>query len=64
MKDLEQEIVDNDEIIKILKEKNFLIKEERYNNDSNKDLKKDYPEKTKNIKEALLKYVGENDFKL
>ena len=28
-----------------------------------KDLKKDYPEKIKNLEEALLNYIGENDLK-
>ena len=42
----------------------MLIKEDRYNNDSFKDFKKDYPDKIKNLNEALLNYIGENDLKI
>ena len=61
MKDLEEEIVDNDEILNFVDEIRLLIKEKRYNNDSIKDLKQDYPEKLKNLEEASLNYIGEND---
>ena len=62
LKDLEEEIVDNDEILNIVNETN-IIKEDRYNNDSIKVLKKDYPNKIIKLEEALLDYIGENDLK-
>ena len=31
---------------------------------TNKDLKKDYPDKIKNLEETLLNYIGENDLKI
>ena len=40
-----------------------LIKEDKYKNDSIKDLKKDYPDEIEKI-EALLNYMGENDLKI
>ena len=43
LKDLEEDIVDNDEIINIVKEVKILMKQNRYNIDSIKDLKKEYP---------------------
>ena len=64
MKDLEEEIVDNDEILNIVHEIKRLIKEDKYKNDSIKDLKKDYPDKIKNLEEVLLNYMGENDLKI
>ena len=56
MKDLKDEIVDNDEILNIVNE---IIEEDK----TNKDLRKDYPDKIKNLEEALLNYMGENDLK-
>ena len=56
LKDLKEEIVDNDEILNIVNE----IVEE---NKTIKDLKKDYPDKIKNLEEALLDYMGKNDLK-
>ena len=53
LKNLKEEIVDNDERINILKE----IEEEK----TIKELKKDYPEEIETIEEALLIYNGEND---
>ena len=64
MKDLKQEIVDNDEILNAAKEIKTKSKEIRYNNDSNKDLKRDYPDKIENLEEALLNYIGEFDLKI
>ena len=64
LKDFEEEIVDNDEILNIIKEKKMLITEDKYKNDSIKDLKKDYPDKINEIEEALLNYIGENDLKI
>ena len=57
MKALKEEIVDNDEILNIVDE----IEED---DKTIKDLKKDYPEKIKNLQEALLNYIGENDLKI
>ena len=64
MKNLEDEVVDNDEILKIVNEIKKLFKEDRYNNDSFKDLNKDYPDKNKELEEAPLHYMGEKDLKL
>ena len=64
MKDFEEEIVDNDEILKIVNEIKMLIKEDKYKNDSIKDLKKGYPDKINELEEALLDYMGENDLKI
>ena len=36
---------------------------DRYNNDSNKFLQKDYPDKIEKIEEALLHHIGGNDLK-
>ena len=55
--DLKKEIDDNDYILNIV----TYIGE---NNRTIKDLKKDYPEEIKNLEEALLDYMGENDLKI
>ena len=57
LKDLKEEIVDNDEILNIVDE---LVENEK----TIKDLKTDYPDKIKNLEEALLIYMGENDLKI
>ena len=57
MKDLEEEIVVNDEILNIMNE-------DKNKNDSNKDFKKDYSEEFIELEEALLNYIGENDLEL
>ena len=64
MKDFEEEIVDNDEILNIVNELTMLNTEVKYKNDSFKDLKKDYPDKVKILEESFLIYMGENDLKL
>ena len=64
LKDFEEEIVDNDEILKIVSEIKVLITEDKFNNDSIKDLKKDYSNEIKNLEEVILNYMGENDLKL
>ena len=64
LKDFKEEIVDNDEILNIVNKIKRLIAEDKYKNDSIKDLKKDYPNEIKNLEEALLDYMGENDLKL
>ena len=56
LKNLKIEIVDNDEILDIIIEK---IEEDQ----TIKDLKKHYPDRIKNLEEALLNYMGENDLK-
>ena len=50
------EIIDNDEILNIVK---VIIGDKTF-----KDLKKDYPDKIKILEEALLNYMGENDLKI
>ena len=57
LKNLKKEIVDNDEILDIV---NKIIENDR----TIEDLKKDYPGETKNLEEALLDYIGENDLKI
>ena len=57
LKNLKEEIVDNGEILNII---NNITEEYR----TIKDLKKDYPNEIKNLEEALLDYMGENDLKI
>ena len=57
LKNLKEEIVDNDEILNIINE---MIEDDK----TIKDLKKDYPNEIKNLEEALLDYMGENDLKV
>ena len=57
LKKLKEEIGDKDEILNIVNE----IVE---NNRTINDLKKDYPNEIKNLEEALLNYMGENDLKI
>ena len=64
MKDFEEEIVDNDEILNIVNEIKILIKEDKYKNASIKDLKKDFPDKIVELEETLPDYMGENDLKI
>ena len=54
---LKKEIVDNDETLNFVNE---IIEDDR----TIKDLKKDYRDKLKNLEEALLSYMGENDLKI
>ena len=51
LKNLKEEIVDNDEILNIINE---IIEDDK----TVEDLKKDYPEEIRNLKEALLNYMG------
>ena len=64
LEDFEEDIVDNNEILNIVYETKMLITEDKYKHDSIKDLKKDYPDKTNELDEALLDYMGENDLKI
>ena len=57
LENLKEEIVDNDEILNIISE---IIEEDK----TIKVLKKDYPDKIKNLEEALLNCMGENDLKV
>ena len=54
---LKKEIVDNDEILNNVNE---IVEDDRTIN----DLKKDNPEEIKNLEEALLDYMGENNLKI
>ena len=64
MKELEKEIVDNEEILKIVKEIKILIKEDKDKNASIKDLKKVYPDEIEKLEETLLYFMGEIDLKI
>ena len=64
LKEFVQEIGDNDEILNIVKEIKMLITEDKYKKVSIKDIKKGYPDKIKELEEALLNYMGENDLKI
>ena len=59
-----EEIFDNDKILNIINEIKGLITENKYKNDSVKDLKRDFPDKIKELEEALLDYIGGNDLKI
>ena len=63
MKDLEERIVDNDEILNIVNEIRTVIEKDRSNNDSIKDLQKNYQVEIIKLEEALLNYMGENYLK-
>ena len=63
MKAFKEEIVDKDEVIKIVNEIIILIEEDRYNNDSIKDSQKHYPEVIIKVEEASLIYMGGNNLK-
>ena len=56
LKNLKEEIVDNGEILDIV---NKIAEEDK----TIEDLKKDYLNEIKNLEEALLDYMGENDLK-
>ena len=64
MKNFEEEIVNNDEILNIVNEKKILITEDKYKSVSIKDFKKDYPDNIKEFEEALLVYMGEHGLKI
>ena len=54
---MKNEIVDNDGTLNIVNE---IVEDDK----TIKDLKKDYPDKIKNLEKALLNYIGENDLKI
>ena len=64
LKEFEKEIVGNDEILNIINEIKMLITEDKYKNNSIKELNKDYPNEIENLEEALLDHMGENDLKI
>ena len=53
---MKEEIIDNDEILNIVRE---IGEGDR----TIKDLKKDCPDKIKELEETLFNYMGENDLK-
>ena len=55
--DLKKEIVDNDYILNIVTD---IVEDDK----TIKDLNKEYPEEIKNLEEALINYMGENDLKI
>ena len=57
LKNLKKEIVDDGEILNIV---NKIVEDDRNIN----DLKKGYPKVIKNLEEAKLDYMGENDLKI
>ena len=57
LKSLKEEIVDNDEILDIV---NKTVEDDR----TIEDLIKEYPKEIKNVDEALLNYMGENNPKI
>ena len=59
LKELEEEIVVDDEMINIVNQTKILIKEDRYNNDSTKKLTKDFPDNVEKLEEASHNYMGE-----
>ena len=64
LKDFEDEIVDNDQILNIVNEVNVLIRDDRYENYPFQDWKKHYPNEIEQLGESLLNYLGGNDLKL
>ena len=57
LKNLKEEIVDNDEFLDIV---NKLVEDDR----TIEDLKKDYPNEIENLEEALINFMRENDLKI
>ena len=57
LKNLRKEIIDNTEILNIVNE---IVKDD----ETIKDLKKDYPDKIKNLEEAFFNYIGGNDLEI
>ena len=56
LKNLKEENVDNDEILNVVNE---ILEEDK----TIKVFKKDYPDEIKDLEEALLNFMGENDLK-
>ena len=55
---------DNDEKLNFVNEIKIIFKEDTYKIDSLKRLKKEYPDKSEKIEEALLNYMGKTILKL
>ena len=64
LKDFEEKIVDNDEILHIVNEIKIIITEGKYKIDSIRNLKKDYRDRVENLEKVSLNYLGEDDLKL
>ena len=68
LKDLKEEIIDNDEILVIIRKIEENYTEEIINLEEDektiKNLKKFYPKEIENLEEASLNYIGENDLKI
>ena len=73
LKDLKEEIFDNDEILDIVNKieeedlrKKYLDENRNLEEEDRtiKDLKKNYPDEINKLEEALLNYMGENDLKI
>ena len=64
LEDFKEETVDNDEFLYFVNEVKKLIEEDKYNNDSIKDFKDNYPHKIKKLEEEFLFSIGENDLKI
>ena len=62
-KNLKEEVVDKYEIINIVNEMKIILKQDRCNNDSTKDFKKDYHEEFIKKEDPLPNCIGENDLK-
>ena len=60
---MRKKFTDDHEILNIGKIVKTLTKQDRYNNDRCKILKKDFPEEIRNLEEALNNYISENDLK-
>ena len=63
MKEIEDEVVETGEKLKIFFETKITKKQDKYNKTSFEAFRKDNPDKNKKLKEASLEYMGENDFK-
>ena len=61
MKNLEDEVVDNDERLNIVSGRKIITKEDRYNESIRDSKKKNYPDKFEELDETLLIFLGEND---
>ena len=64
LKDFEDEKIDKNDILNNVIEIKTLITENKYKNDSIKDLNKGYPDKINELEEAILDYMGEKDLKI
>ena len=56
---MEEESVDNEKLLNTVNEIKFLRKEDKYKNNSIKDIKKDYPDEIEKLELTLLIYMAE-----